>query len=156
MEVTAREREREWEREREQKKRERTTARECKKKKNSLSKFDFIIIPLLSFWGLKGEKRKNSFESSVEGICFAQKREDKRSGEKRRKRLSFSLDHQRRRSTLSFSSSKKEKNSTSKQKMADVDGTLGDALIPAINKLHDVFSSVSRIGGGRKREKKKW
>lgn len=27
--------------------------------------------------------------------------------------------------------------------MSDVDGTLGDALIPAINKLHDVFASVS-------------
>ena len=29
--------------------------------------------------------------------------------------------------------------------MSDVDGTLGDALIPAINKLHDVFASVRRV-----------
>jgi len=34
----------------------------------------------------------------------------------------------------------------------DVDGTLGDALIPAINKLHDVFASVSFCSREIKRE----
>lgn len=39
--------------------------------------------------------------------------------------------------------------------MSDVDGTLGDALIPAINKLHDVFASVGRALG-RERKKKEY
>ena len=49
-----------------------------------------------------------------------------------------------RRSTLSLFFPLEGKLKTSKT-MSDVDGTLGDALIPAINKLHDVFASVRRV-----------